>query len=363
MPTKDPEAIKAKRAKENAKRKQDLAEAQTIKANTPHLLTPSHNKILANYEDRLAKNREAKRAGKAALLRDDSSETVSPGVRKNVEKNNPKLVQEIQTLKETPKLAGSKIQNVANPLEAYRPEKKTDSINNDTTHLTLMNDLAMHLSDKLRDAQEKGSLMSHNTAAADIGLSRAWDHHQAAYDSHSGGSVDGAKYHMKETADNLISVVENLRNKPGINIKPGIHHIINDTANRYINSKTPGVGAMPEEDFKAPKIEKISSAPVVKEKVKEESFRELKTKLDETGDEPRLTKAISRGGYERIPRVNVKQVSKTRIPQEEMPDIDDTPPDLSFGPSLGKQFREQGGYKTGKEHMNSAVIGMMEGRG
>jgi hypothetical protein len=359
MPTKDPEAIKAKRARENAKRKQDLVEARAVRDNTPHLLTPAHNKILDAYDEKLAKNREIKAAGKSALLRGDTSR-VTPGVQRYVEKNNPQLVRELADKKaksEAPKLvAGSKIQNVANPLEDYRPEKKTDSINNDTTHLTLMNEIAMHLSDKLRDAQEKGSLMSHNTAAADIGLSRAWDHHQAAYDSHTGGSVEGAKYHMKETANNLISVVENLRNKPGVNIKPGIHHVINDIANRYINSKTPGVGAMPEEDFKAPKIEKISSAPVVKEKVKEESFRELKNKLDKTGDEPRLTQAISRGGYERIPRVNVKQVSKTRIPQEEMPDIDDTPPDLSFGPSLGRQF-------TGTQHMHSAVIGMMEGRG
>ena len=50
MPTKDPEVLKAKRARENAKRKQDLAEAQAVKANTPHLLTPLHNKILSAYE-------------------------------------------------------------------------------------------------------------------------------------------------------------------------------------------------------------------------------------------------------------------------------------------------------------------------
>jgi hypothetical protein len=296
--------------------------------------------------------------GKHELLFGETSTTVAPSIKTKIEKGNPDLIRELNVMKDAPKLSESKVEKVPNPLEDYRPEKKTDSINNDTRHLTLMNEIAMHLSDKLRDAQEKGSLMSHNTTAADIGLSRAWDHHQAAYDSHTGGSVEGAKYHMKETADNLISVVENLRNKPGVNIKPGIHHLIDDIANKYINSKTPGVGAMPEEDFKAPKIEKISSAPVVKEKVKEESFRELKKRVDETGDEPRLTEAISRGdyGHKGIPRINVKQVSKTRIPQEEMPDIDDTKPDLSFGPSLGRQF-------TGTQHIHSAVIGMMEGRG
>lgn len=373
MPTKDPEALKAKRARENAKRKQDLDEARAVKANTPHLLTPSHNKILAAYEERLAKNKETKIAAKAAILRDDTSANISPGVKKAVEKNNPQLVRELQGLKEAPKVLKTALGSVVpdsrytDALSEEPRQTKLNPINNDTRHHSVLTTIADKMGDKLDAAESKGQWSKHyETIAGHLADSHAFN--DMSLQSHNYGEVEAAKRHFQASAEALTKAHASLDNREGVSLTPGIPHLITNTVRDYVHSTTPGVGAKPHNDFvervlkerptpqPKPEVKAVPKAPV--RPLRKEDLDSFVSDIPEnpraitTSKSPRERADMRLAVAKKLAEQKGKKVSEFRgvsSAELERPEIDTS--------SIGKET----GF-TGQELVGQQIRNYMDGR-
>jgi hypothetical protein len=179
-----------------------------------------------------------------------------------------------------------------------------NTINEDTTHHDAMSETMEHLSNKLNDVP------SHVTKNIDNLLAKGTGHLRDSQVAHESGDVTSAKEHMQKAAHHFTLATSEMGNRGVLgNTADKIKSFVRANAHAYISSTIPGTGAAPHESFAPPK--------------------KPRTKTTTT---------------------TVKSTSDSLANS-----FDSLPSDQSFPSSLGKQF-------TGKNHMDSAVIGMMEGR-
>lgn len=186
-----------------------------------------------------------------------------------------------------------------------------NTLNEDSTHHDAMAEAMYHLTDKVNDAP------SHITKNIDNMLAKGTDSLEASQSAHERGDVTAAKEHMQKAANHFSLATSEMGNR-GIlgNSSDKIKNFVKAQAHSYVSSTVPGTGAAPHEGFVPPKKKSVAKKPA----------------------------------------------STTSSSESLANSFDSLPADRSFGSSLGKQFEQQGGYRTGKEHMDNAVIGMMEGR-
>jgi len=177
-----------------------------------------------------------------------------------------------------------------------------NTINEDSTHHDAMSEAMEHLSNKLNDVP------SHITKNIDNLLAKGADHLRDSQTAHESGDITGAKEHMQKAAHHFTLATSEMGNRGVLgNTADKIKSFVRANANSYISSTVPGTGAAPHESFTPPKKPRAKAAAV-------------------------------------------KSTSDSLASS-----FDSLPSEHSFGSSLGKQF-------TGKHHMDSAVIGMMEGK-
>jgi hypothetical protein len=188
------------------------------------------------------------------------------------------------------------------------------AINEDTTHHDALGEVHLRLSDSLTEVP------SHMTKNIDNMVSSGYTALRASRDAHNKGDVASAKENMQKAANHFTVATSEMGNRGVLGDSANkIRGFIKAQSHSYVSSSVPGTGSAPHENFVAPK----------KERVKKVS----PTNFPSTSTSESLAKSY-----------------------------DSLPSDHDFPSSLGQQFKEQGGYKTGKAHMDSAVIGMMEGR-
>jgi hypothetical protein len=185
-----------------------------------------------------------------------------------------------------------------------------NAINEDTTNHDALGEIHMHLSDSLTNVP------SHMTRNIDSQLNQGYNYLAQSRYAHNAGKVTEAKDHMTKAGRLFGLVTSEMSTRGVLKNSDKIKNFINLHTNSYVKSTLPGAGSAPHENFVAPK----KRSTIKKSEV-------ITTTSDSLANS-----------------------------------FDALPSDHEIPSSLGQQFKEQGGYRTGKEHMDSAVIGMMEGR-
>jgi hypothetical protein len=319
-----PEAQKAY----NQARAATLAEAKDLEnKGQHHLMTEAHVKAITTYRKSLDTRSSREKAAKEALVSGNTAQKIAPSLKKRVEERNPysvgRLKSDPEIEKSVDKISESK-PKVSNVLDYEKGRKTgtTNPINNDLSHFSSMYDLADKLDEKLLDSKLSSSNRNVRTAAGH--LSTFFEAHDAGLDAHLKGDAKAASKNMESMHNSLAAAHLSLDTFKQLKLNPKISEMSQKIKNSYVGSTTPGIGNKPHESF--------VSTP-------KPTFRPS-TVLDKpknTGSLPKSTGLAD--------------------------SFDALPGERSFGSSLGKQFSEQGGYRSGQQHMDDAVIGMMEGRG
>jgi hypothetical protein len=127
-----------------------------------------------------------------------------------------------------------------------------NAINEDNTHHAMLGTLGDHLSSKLTEAHDSGVLHSQDAAHIDQQLTVGHQHLKKSNDAHENGDIEGAKRHMKIASDAYYGAATQMANK-GVKLATtgkNVAGVAKDIAEGYINSKTPGFGAAPHENFR-----------------------------------------------------------------------------------------------------------------
>lgn len=264
----------------------------------------------------LAEARALQAAGKPLEKRHESAlarynkklENRKAGRKAGAEKAVKATVEKVQKL--TPKAATPQTYDFE-PKTFKGPQERTiknfpNAINEDSTHHNVISEVADHLSDKLNDAP------AHITRNIDNLVAKGYDSLEFSQVAHEKGDVAGAKEHMQKAANHFTMATSEMGNRGLLgNTADKIKNLVRATSNAYVSSTVPGTGAAPHESFVPPKKAKVRSAAIPK-KTTDESLA---------------------NSFDALPRETE-----------------------SFHPAVGRQI-------TGQQHMNNAVIGMMEGRG
>jgi hypothetical protein len=311
-----PEAQKAY----NDKRRATIKEAKALQK-SGGVLEPHHIAALKTEDTRQTNQKKQYSATRTALVKGDATVTAPTGLKKRVEQKNPYAVGRLKT--ETPaplKESKPKVSNVLD-YEKSRKTGTTNPINNDLSHFSRMYDVADKLDEKILDS--KLSSKNRNVRDAAGHLSTFFEAHDSGLDAHLRGDPKTAAANMGSMHKSLAAAHISLDQFKQLKLNPKISEISERIKNSYVNSTTPGIGNKPHESF----------VPTTKPTFKPSTVLD---KPKNTGSLPKSTGLAD--------------------------SFDALPSDHEIPSSLGQQFKEQGGYKTGKEHMDSAVIGMMEGR-
>jgi hypothetical protein len=317
-----PEAQKAY----NQAKAATLAEAKDFERKGQPL-TEAHVKALSTYRKSLDSRKSREKTAKQAVISGDTSTKIAPSIKERVEKRNPysvgRLKSDPEIEKSVDKISESK-PKVSDVLDYEKSRKAgtTNPINNDLSHFSSMYDLADKLDEKLLDS--KLSTKNRNVRAAGGHLSSFFEAHDAGLDAHLKGNARAAAANMESMHKSLTAAHLSLDSFKQLKLNPKISEMSQKIKNSYVSSTTPGVGNKPHESF----------VPISKPTFKPSTVLD---KPKNTGSLPKSTGLAD--------------------------SFDTLPSDRNFGSSLGRQFIEQGGYKSGQQHMNDAIIGMMEGRG
>jgi dsDNA-binding SOS-regulon protein len=307
-----PEAQKAY----NDKRRATIKEAKALQK-SGGVLEPHHIAALKTEDTRQANQKKQYLATRTALVKGDATVSAPTGLKKRVEQKNPFAVGRLKAEPEVAKPAEQSMPKVSNVLDYEKSRKTgtTNPINNDLSHFSSMYDLADKLDEKLLDS--KLSSKNRNVKAASGHLATFFEAHDSGLDAHLKGDAKAAAANMESMHKSLTAAHIALDSFKQLKLNPKISEISQSIKNSYVSSSTPGIGNKPHESF----------VPTTKPTFKPSTVLD---KPKNTGSLPKSTGLAD--------------------------SFDALPADPSFGSSLGRQF-------TGQEHMNSAVIGMMEGRG
>jgi hypothetical protein len=317
-----PEAQKAY----NDKRAATLAEAKDLESKGQPL-SEAHSKALATYRKSLDTRSLREKKAKEAMVSGNTAQKIAPSLKKRVEERNPysvgRLKADPEMVKSVDKISESK-PKVSNVLDYEKGRKTgtTNPINNDLSHFSSMYDLADKLDEKLLDS--KLSAKNPNVKTAGGHLATFFEAHDAGLDAHLKGDAKAASANMESMHKSLAAAHLSLDTFKQLKLNPKIAEMSEKIKNSYVTSKMPGIGNKPHESFVPTETRKFKPSTVL-------------DKPKNTGSLPKSTGLAD--------------------------SFDALPADRNFGSSLGQQFKEQGGYTSGKQHMDSAVIGMMEGRG
>jgi hypothetical protein len=305
-----PEAQKAY----NDKRRATIKEAKALQK-SGGVLEPHHIAALKTEDTRQTNQKKQYSATRTALVKGDATVTAPTGLKKRVEQKNPYAVGRLKT--ETPaplKESKPKVSNVLD-YEKSRKTGTTNPINNDLSHFSNMYSLADNLDEKLLGS--KLSPKNPNVKAAGGHLATFFEAHDAGLDAHLKGDAKAASANMESMHKSLAAAHLSLDTFKQLKLNPKISEMSQKIKNSYVGSTLPGIGNKPHESF----------VPTAKPTFKPSTVL----------DKPKNTSSLPKS---------------TGLADS----FDALPADRSFGSSLGRQF-------TGKDHMNSVVIGMMEGRG
>jgi hypothetical protein len=307
-----PEAQKAY----NDKRRATIKEARDLQK-SGGILEPHHIAALKTEDNRKINQKKQYSSTKSALLIGDSPASAPKGLKKRVEEKNPYAVGRLKNEPELAKPAKEEQPKVSNVLDYEKSRKAgtTNPINNDLSHFSSMYNLADKLDENLINS--KLSPKNRNVRAAGGHLSSFFEAHDAGLDAHLKGNAKAAAANMESMSKSLTSAHVALDSFKELKLNPEISKISERIKNSYVSSNTPGIGNKPHESF----------VPTSKPKFKPSTVLD---KPKNTGSLPKSTGLSD--------------------------SFDSSPADLSFGTSLGRQF-------TGEQHMHSAIVGMMEGRG
>jgi hypothetical protein len=315
----------------NQARAATLAEAKDLEnKGQHHLMTEAHVKALTTYRKSLDTRSSREKAAKEALVSGNTAQKIAPSLKKRVEERNPYSVGRLsagpEMIQSVDKISESK-PKVSDVLDYEKGRKTgtTNPINNDLSHFSSMYDLADKLDEKLLDS--KLSAKNTNVKTAGGHLATFFDAHDAGLDAHLKGDAKAAAANMESMHKSLAAAHLSLDTFKQLKLNPKISEMSEKIKNSYVTSKIPGIGNKPHESFVPTATRKFKPSTV----------------LDKPKNTGSLPKSTGLAGL--------------------ADSFDALPGERSFGSSLGKQFTEQGGYKSGQQHMNDAVIGMMEGRG
>jgi len=314
-----PEAQKAY----NDKRRATIKEAKSLQK-SGGVLEPHHIAALKTEDTRQANQKKQYSATRTALVKGDATVPAPTGLKKRVEQKNPYAVGRLKTEPEISAPLEESKPKVSTVLDYEKSRKTgtTNPINNDLSHFSRMYDVADKLDEKILDS--KLSSKNRNVRNAAGHLSTFFEAHDAGMDAHLRGDSRAAAANMESMHKSLTSAHMALDSFKELKLNPEISKISERIKNSYVSSTTPGIGNKPHESF----------VPTAKPTFKPSTVLD---KPKNTGSLPKSTGLAD--------------------------SFDALPADRNFGSSLGKQFETQGGYKSGQQHMNDAVIGMMEGRG
>jgi hypothetical protein len=236
------------------KRAATLKEAKSLKASGGEL-RPEHTVALERESRRLEGQKSRYSEAKTAIA---SGKDVAPTLKaaaSKVAKVNPTLVEKAQRYKMSTPTVEQALSSVIKDSRytdslADRPRQvKQNPINNDNSHHAVLATIADSMSDKLNDAESKGSLNPGVANKAAGHLADAYSYHDISLQHHNAGDAENAKKNMHYSAESLVRAHAELHARRGISLAPGISNLISATASKYANSTTPGIGAKPHEDF------------------------------------------------------------------------------------------------------------------
>lgn len=248
------------------KRAAILKEAKSLKASGSEL-RPEHTVALERADREKAVKKQNYSEAKTAIA---SGKNVSPKLKaaaSKVAKVNPTLVEKAQrykmpepTVQEATRSA-VKDSRYTDALSFEPRQTKSNPINNDTSHHAVLATIADSMSEKLNDAESRGSVNPGVIGKAAGHLADAYTYHDISLQHHNSGDAENAKRNLQYSTESLVKAHAEMNNRRGISLAPGIHNLIAGTVRAYVHSNTPGIGGKPHEDFAPNRVLKERPTP------------------------------------------------------------------------------------------------------
>lgn len=251
------------------KRAATLKEAKSLKASGGEL-RPEHTTALDRESRRLEGQKSRYSEAKTTIA---SGKDVAPKLKSaaaKVAKVNPTLVEKAKRYPSPGPTVEQALSSVksdsryTDSLASSPRQTKSNPINNDTRHHSVLATIADSMSDKLNEAESKGSLNQGVADKAAGHLADAYSYHDVSLQHHNTGDTENAKRNLQYSSDSLMKAHSELSNRRGVSLAPDIHRLIVGTASKYINSTTPGMGAKPNKDFTPNRV--LKERPIVQPK-------------------------------------------------------------------------------------------------
>jgi hypothetical protein len=283
-------------AQRAANRKKNLEEARALRA-AGKPLEPRHETALNRGKTKSSKVQTD--INEAVLSRDTSVQ------------DDPKFGAASQVLKKMGqhKSAFSAIGNQPRDLKS-----NPRAINEDKTHHAQMATVGDVLEEKLSRAHDSGLIPSVTVKKSlDKDLLSGHNSLEKSQIAHDKGYVDQAKEHMQAASNAYYKVAASMSSR-GVPMKSDTHKVVKNIASAYINSKVPGRGAAPHEEFKS---NKISNVPYKAPKFEKEpgSVKDGKAISNLSKSYESFTPDVDTSSYGREPEATSGKVMSQQLQQ------------------------------------------------
>jgi hypothetical protein len=236
-------------AQKEANRKKNLAEARAL------LQSGKKFDDLASHHQTAIK-RTMKKSGTSFEDKYQSEDKDAPNLSKQLDSYTPAFGKGEGSSKVSKKLS-----EYGSTMGAQSRSLVTNprAINEDNTHHSQMGTIGDYLSEKLDEAHDSGSVLSAHAQHIDNQLAIGHQHLAKSNSAHDRGDVPAARRHMEEAGNAYYGAAVQMRSK-NIQVKSTVGKIAKDVSNAYVNSKMPGIGSAPHENFTS--MKRVSTSPV-----------------------------------------------------------------------------------------------------